>query len=70
MTAQRQLIDDTKTRSMRVEVLIDTCVGSETTWVRLKDDTTDKSLKYREVEELKKSILKLPTSKKSGKLEI
>ena len=55
---------------MRVEVLIDTCVGSETTWVRLKDDTTDKSLKYREVEELKKSILKLPTSKKSGKLEI
>jgi len=51
---------------MRVDVLLDTCRDSETTWVGLKDDmhTTDRSLKYREVEGIKKSILNLPTRKK------
>jgi len=46
---------------MRVEVLFDTRVGSETTWVSLKDDTRDKILKYLEVEGTKKSVLKSPT---------
>jgi len=31
--------DGTKIRSIRVEELFDTLVGSETTWVRLKDET-------------------------------
>jgi len=61
MTAQIETIDDTKTRSMRVEVLFDTRIGSETTWVSLKDDTTDKILKYIEVEGTKQSVLKSPT---------
>ena len=39
--------------------MIHTCVGSETTWVRLKDDTMDRSLKYREVEGTKKICIEI-----------
>ena len=55
---------------MRVEVLFDTHVGSETTWVRLKDDTTDKILKYIEVEGTKKYLMNHQPGKKLGELDI
>ena len=61
--------DDTKIRSIRVEELFDTRVGSETTWVRLKDETTDTSFEYRGVEGTKKSILKSPTKNNLGELD-
>ena len=51
--------DDTKMRSMRLEVVLVTRVASVTIWLRLKDDTTDNNLKYKG-EVLKKLILKSP----------
>ena len=53
---------DTKIRSISVEELLDTHVGSVTICVRLNEDTTDRNLQYKGVTLLftEKSTLKSP----------
>ena len=55
-----KITEDTKIRSISVEEVAVTRVGSVTTWERLKDETTDKSLLYKGVLGTRKSILKSP----------
>ena len=54
-------VDETKIRSIRVDDVGVTRVGSETICVRLNEDTTDISLWYKGVVISKKFMLKSPT---------
>ena len=54
--------EEMKTRSTRVEEVPVTRIGSNTTGVRLNNDTTDKSLKYKDAVCAKKSTLKSATN--------